>query len=70
MKEPEIQYRKAKDGTDIMHREVSCGSKAQYKTEREAWFALRKQMRDGARKANYGTYQCAVCWMWHNGKRP
>lgn len=70
MTDPEIKFRTAPDGTEIRHRESSCGSKIGYKTERAAWFGLRAKRRNGESRDNAGVYQCVRCWLWHIGRKP
>ena len=65
-----VVFRKAADGTDIIHKERSCLRKKPFEAERAAWFWIRKKRREGARRDAAGVYQCVVCGQWHIGRKP
>ena len=60
---------KTPDGM-VQHTRESCERKVGFKTEREAWFALRQMNREGKNCKSRVVYQCRWCGFWKIGKKP
>lgn len=54
----------------VQHTKLSCERKVGFKTEREAWFALRAMNRDGKNCKGRAVYQCRWCGFWKIGRKP
>ena len=54
----------------VQHTRASCERKVGFKTEREAWFALRQMNRDGKNCKGRAVYQCRWCGFWKIGRKP